>query len=325
MKKRQNLQPRGRLMFEFGIEYNLHECKFFDLKQEVICNEFANYAESAFHSLVHKTRKILDGGYSCRRKNLYAQNLRASQMKMKHLLALKLYSDFDLLQRAFRQSYRSAGAVTMKDERMRSFYHWRNTLRSAFTAFTEISLHQKWKQPKRLYHGVSQVMPMEKFKGKYWGPLSTTTDICVARQFAGKHGMILAIKPSATSVYHSLDMSFISDFPNEKEFLLFDHDIEIETRILSTDFDRYYYYYNYNQSMISEFVDNNNVLNNNNHNHNHNNNTTNIITCSTYIIGDYSQTVMHRITNANIAYNNSCVRMRTQSRTRTRTRTRTRL
>lgn len=51
--------------------------------------------------------------------------------------------------------------------------------------------------------------------------------------------MILVIEPKGSA----LDMSWISDYPDEKEYLCFDHEIEIKAWILSSDYDQNYNYY----------------------------------------------------------------------------------
>ena len=165
---------------------------------------------------------------------------------MKHLVALKLYTDFDLLQREFRKSFRAPYNKTI--ERLRAFYHWRKALQETFKKFTNIK-HQM-RQPPQLYHGINSIMCLDQYKGTYYGPCSTTTDLHVARSFAGKNGMILVIKPCTEigqgkqqTDYKVLDISWISDYPDEREYLLFDHKIEIETWILSSDYDQFYHYY----------------------------------------------------------------------------------
>lgn len=58
--------------------------------------------------------------------------------------------------------------------------------------------------------------------------------------------MIIVMKPElslGSTPYKVLDISWISDFPDEREYLLFDHKIEIQTWILSSDYDQYYDYY----------------------------------------------------------------------------------
>ena len=80
---------------------------------------------------------------------------------MKHLVALKLYTDFDLLQRELRKSYRSPYNEDI--ERLRSFYHWIKVLKSTFKRFSNVK--HAMKQPKRLYHGVNSFMFIDQFEG----------------------------------------------------------------------------------------------------------------------------------------------------------------
>merc|ERR1719244_2245146 len=89
-------------------------------------------------------------------------------------------------------------------------------------------------------------MPIDKFSGINFGPSSTTTDLHVARSFAGKHGMILVLVPERSlskTAYRVLDISWVSDYPDEKEYLIFDHEIKVQSWILSSDYDRHYRYY----------------------------------------------------------------------------------
>ena len=50
-------------------------------------------------------------------------------------------------------------------------------------------------------------------------------------------------RTSGRTPYRVLDITWVSDYPDEREYLTFDHDIEIEAVILSTDYDRHYHYY----------------------------------------------------------------------------------
>eukprot|EP01084_Bolivina_argentea_P268070 455222_1 len=163
---------------------------------------------------------------------------------MKHLVPLKLYTDFDLLQREFKKSFRSPYNETK--ERLESFVHWRDALQETFAKFASIPSGRMNPQPLRLYCGINSIMCLDSYQGVYYGPCSTTTDLQVARAFAGKNGMILVMKPETDltrTKYKVLDISWISDYPDEREYLLFDHTIEIETWILTSDFDEFYHYY----------------------------------------------------------------------------------
>merc|ERR1712130_1012726 len=98
------------------------------------------------------------------------------------------------------------------------------------------------KQYKVLYHGVSNITKVSSsFNGKCYGPLSTTTDIDIARSFAGENGMILKIKPKyGNGNNHPFDVQHLSAFPDECEVLCFNQSFDIEKVILSKEFDIVY-------------------------------------------------------------------------------------
>lgn len=218
------------------------EPKYKHLKEEVLNNKFAPITEKTWNGILKKCSKILKGEFSSKRKNRWAKLLRDNKIHMKHLVALKLYTDFDLLQREFRKSFRAPWNKNL--ERLQAFYWWRKALKETFTKFTHIQslLHQ----PDTLFHGVNSIMCIDQYDGIYFGPCSTTTDLHVARSFAGKNGMILVIRPERnprSTKFRVLDISWISDYPDEREYLLLDHKILIETWILSSDYDQYYHFY----------------------------------------------------------------------------------
>ncbi len=238
----------NRDLFVFGQQWrivNLRDAKHLNLMRECLDNEHCKITEKSFWCVVVKSKRIVKGDFSgagCNRRNHYARLMRQNKVSVKLLVALKLYSDIDSLQRVLRQSFRYNVSDTV--EKQKSFFHWRSALQEAFLKFTEISRAPKnnWRTPKRLYHGTSKVLCIDKFSGVFHGPISTTTDLDVARSFAGKNGMILVliINPST---YTPLDISWLSDYADEKEYLLFDHDIELETWILASDYDEFYDYY----------------------------------------------------------------------------------
>merc|ERR1712228_668505 len=122
----------------------------------------------------------------------WMRRLKCFKIGLKELIALKLYLDFDDLQREFRKIFRLP--YNNNSDRLSSFYHWNKLLIKTFAKLNKV--HNN-KQYKVLYHGVSNVTKISSsFNGKCFGPLSTTTDIDIARSFAGDNGMILQIKPN---------------------------------------------------------------------------------------------------------------------------------
>ena len=75
--------------------------KYKHLKEEMLNNKFAPITEKTWNEILKKCTKILKGQFSSKRKNRWAKLLRDNKIRMKHLVCLKLYTDYDLLQREF--------------------------------------------------------------------------------------------------------------------------------------------------------------------------------------------------------------------------------
>ena len=75
-----------------------------------------------------------------------------------------------------------------------------------------------------LFHGVNRQMVLcPSSTGSFWGPLSTTDSLHVARTFATAHGMVLKLEsafPDHPALCRAFNASLISDFPEEKEWLI---------------------------------------------------------------------------------------------------------
>ncbi len=205
------------------------------LKDEVLNNKFAPITDKTWNGVLKKCSKILKGEFSSKRKNRWSKSLRDNNIGMKELVALKLYTDFDLLSREFRKSFRNPSP-----ERCCEFSHWMDAFHQTFHKFSQIksALHQ----PQTLFYGINTIVTLDQTKGIFHGLINVTTDLHVARSFAGKNGCILVLKPKP-SKYKVLDISWISDYPDEREYILLDHNVEVIDIILSSDYDQYYHFY----------------------------------------------------------------------------------
>merc|ERR1719192_2381850 len=99
-------------------------------------NPYFPITEKTWQGILKKCAKILKGEFSSQRKNRWSKLLRENKIGMKHLVALKLYTDFDLLQREFRKSFRAPYNQTK--ERLQAFFHWREALQETFHKFSSI-------------------------------------------------------------------------------------------------------------------------------------------------------------------------------------------
>ncbi len=248
-KEYKNIAP----VFHYGKKWKENiDPTYLNLKEEVINNKYDLITKKTWNRILEKCEKILKGGFSkgfskrekeqYKNKTKWSKICRKYNLGMKNLVALKLYTDFDSFQREFKKSFRAPYNKTEK--RLQSFFHWRKALQETFEKLNRF--HMPYPQPNMLFHGINSIMCLDQYEGIYYGPCSGTTDLHVARSFAGQNGMILVMKPETNlnnTKYKSFDLSWISDYPDEKEHLLFNHNLGIETWILSSDHDQYYHYY----------------------------------------------------------------------------------
>lgn len=229
---------------------------FKNLKEEVLKNSFSAICGDKWNDILSKSRRILNYRNGCMKRVRFSNILRGNGVSLKNIVAIKLYTDDDHLQREFSKCFISKYQKDENyEERLSQFYHWRKELMNAFAALSKIKYFTCFKknnnengdedEDELLYHGVT-FQSMEKINqtSTYFGPLSTTTDINIARDFAGKNGMIMVIKPNRNnSMYKTINISLISDFEQECEVLLFNHNINIENIIYSNNYDDNYSYY----------------------------------------------------------------------------------
>eukprot|EP01083_Nonionella_stella_P299132 1015065_1 len=77
-----------------------------------------------------------------------------------------------------------------------------------------------------VFHGLNNVRTIPAFSGRYHGPVSTTTELSIASDFANTNGMILELYPSYGR--KGLQVSWLSNHPQEKEVLYFDASFDIK-------------------------------------------------------------------------------------------------
>lgn len=178
-------------------------------------------------------------------------------LQLKEVIALKLYCDFDSLQGEYKKCFRSP--YNEDTLRLRSFYHWNQILSNTIKKLSNprLKLHKSklqfdHKRFKSVYHGVSSLMDIKLSLNntyKFHGPLSTTTDIFIARSFAGSKGMIIEIEfvedpeqlqGNKKIASKPIDITYFSAFPEEQEILCFDQSICVKSIITSSEFDAKY-------------------------------------------------------------------------------------
>ena len=173
--------PRGYknigTIFSYGKLWAIVQPKYANMKEEALNNKYAPITKKTWRVICKKCEKILKGRLASQRKNRWSQILRTNKISMRHLVALKLYTDFDLLQREFCKTYRAP--YNNEVERLQSFFWWKATLQETFEKFSKVP--NALNQPRTLFCGINNIMCIDQFDGMYYGPISTTTDLAIAR------------------------------------------------------------------------------------------------------------------------------------------------
>eukprot|EP01084_Bolivina_argentea_P276941 472648_1 len=141
---------------------------------------------------------------------------------IKHLTAVKLYTDFSTLNRIFCSTFRLQKLTKNIYERMESlkrrnqnFAIWSKLLIESVQNYGTLALSKT-----KYYRGISQEFLFKKFIARFHVPLSTTTDLSIAARFAGINGLMMELK-AYNNVVSGFYVSMLSDFENEKETLFF--------------------------------------------------------------------------------------------------------
>eukprot|EP01083_Nonionella_stella_P190106 704235_1 len=131
--------------------------------EEMINNEYASITAEQWNNTL-KQCTILK---AC----LKSKNFEDNGITINHLLALKLYTDFSRLSHELTKSFRSPH--NKANGRPASFFHWVQSLREALETFGSIPNDNK--QPRRVFHGVNQMMIQSQVGGVLIGPWSVTS------------------------------------------------------------------------------------------------------------------------------------------------------
>ena len=143
------------------------------------------------------------------------------------LLAIKFYTDLDDEQYEFRKSFRKENDNEADKDIIRrhtfKYYHWGKWLNHAITVYGHRINNDA---PITYYHGLSDRFMFSSLKRDFNIPTSLTTDIAVAQTFATFDGIIMQLKcqwdyESQWNRSKALSVEWISQFPDEKEVLLF--------------------------------------------------------------------------------------------------------
>eukprot|EP01084_Bolivina_argentea_P150534 262882_1 len=208
--------------------------KYGSIKEEVISNKIYSITMDQFKEahakakyLTHKSPNI---------KNLKWDGLSVYKLKkgdspsVEYILSVVLYTDYDSLSYHFSATFRkmiSNESIQMTNIRHKEFWNWSKTLIETVNSFGTSLVDSNITI---FYHGIS-LLYFNTFIARFNSPVSTTTKLAIAYQFASKNGLILEIGQevehggfldairSYSGMVKYFNCAFVSCFANEDERL----------------------------------------------------------------------------------------------------------
>eukprot|EP01084_Bolivina_argentea_P050826 93475_1 len=198
------------------------------LKEELISNKFSKLNIQQFNSEYNKAMIHFNSWY-CKKTFVpkikeYKRSANAKLIfHVQYVLALMIYCNFDHLSYEFSKTYRGGqekirrGTYSYVQRSVhRYFYFLGKYIKIACREFAN-----SFYGSTTFYHGVGeQLCPEASIKIKAKGPISTSTSIEVAANFANQNqGLILAFQFEYEFQATPFSLSWLSDFANEHEHL----------------------------------------------------------------------------------------------------------
>ena len=213
---------------EFWMKYHTLSHTHTSLKQELLSNEMYTISAEQFDSELLASQLVLDSESkhiaktwrAC--KTSEAHGIKKDDMiYVEHILCIKLYCNHSSLCTAFRSSYRKLVEEDTKDSirarHTRNYYWLGRHLNTALEFWGETESKND-----RFYHCLQHRFLFDTFSHVFEIPISTTGKISVTQAFNDcGNGITLELSQDyATGSSHYLDVSTLSEFPSEREYLV---------------------------------------------------------------------------------------------------------
>eukprot|EP01084_Bolivina_argentea_P025093 46687_1 len=214
--------------FSFGIYLNYWEKGYLNivtpiyptLKHELLNNQHASMPEKQYYNLYTKCTQVCTNKIIA--KNIGINNekfniLGGTHITVNHLIALKLYTDYDTIQNVFKKQCRKIDAKETLEQIVKKnaqIAHWCRYIKESCTFFGQV-------MPKdmRVYTGLNNKLLFGSLKQNFECPLSTTLSEDVANIFSeGSDGIIVMLRASNPKTTY-FNVSWLSQHTDEQERL----------------------------------------------------------------------------------------------------------
>eukprot|EP01083_Nonionella_stella_P253520 872268_1 len=190
-----------------------YEPRFGSMQHEILFNDYVKLDHDTLQQMKYET------------KHRHLSSSNEQYLNEEELLALKVFTDIDKLQKEFSKSFWKAQFFNKSlIVRRQQFYHWAHTLRRAFK-YGNVPINQT------LYRGFNKTLQIASFSPFCGQPTSTSTNWNVANGFSDGVGLI--IESDKNQVVYGLDVLCISIYPNESEIWLYDQTFPLQRAAIS--------------------------------------------------------------------------------------------
>ena len=202
--------------------------KYRNLREELTMNKYANITVHQYDELVTTCERYLSLGFEANnigRANEICNIDVASPITIEHLLVLKVYTDFDDVQREFKRHcrrLRTGDSLKSVMKRNQEIAIWSRLLRESVMFWGKTMTKSE-----ELYCGLTARLVLKSLHQRFECPLSTTKDFDIAQRFTDECiGAIMRIK-RASSHTRYFKAASISKFNHEEERLFIGSTIKI--------------------------------------------------------------------------------------------------
>eukprot|EP01083_Nonionella_stella_P196630 723323_1 len=184
--------------------------KYMSFKEELLKNAIYVMTKEQFDSELIKGETHFNSQY---RKFHLDSNESWHLMTVHNILSIMIYCNYDILQCEFSKTYRE------NTEQHNEFYHLGKYLKQTVHTFG-----QRLNNCHKCYHGINDVLWFPAYIENIYcyGPLSTTSSLAVAINFANSNGLVVQFTLESLMVETKPNFfatSWLSDYSSEKEKL----------------------------------------------------------------------------------------------------------
>eukprot|EP01083_Nonionella_stella_P139396 425136_1 len=222
--------------YEFGIKFDFHNksaqyCapKYPNLKTELLNNPHHKLSRNDFALICLESSAYMECDEGCKAmrsvRSVFGM-IHGTRISMEHVIVLLIRCNYAELQNKFdmnrwMQRHRKDNERSALAEKTGDIAHWNKMLIECVVCFADLLDESQY-----IYHGINCKISFRDLDGvQFNNAISCTTQYSVARHFAHEYGDGICLKLSRMQLSkgrnYMLEVSDLSDYPNEREVLIF--------------------------------------------------------------------------------------------------------